>query len=309
MSRFAKTRRRANHACILPVTIVLVACGCAQLKGLTGRLSDVSNELQDVSVHRQQRKRTVVEDFDRRRDGSQYQAALGCWERGDVQGCESQLVGLLQRNPDHFEARLALADLCLEQGRSAAAERQYRELTERHPQQAQSHYSYGLFLELAGRTHEAAERFRRAAAIEPDNPDYADFAASSGNGLEISAAAASTPVASTSVGPQDPVLAAASAANLLQAGKVDSALKLASSASKRHPSNVRLKHALASAQFESGDPTSAQVTLQQALSLDKGNALTYFLLGYALKAQGDDAAAQRHFAKARQLDPRCSIQP
>jgi Tfp pilus assembly protein PilF len=215
---------------------------------------------------------------------------------------------LLQRNPDHFAGRLALADLCLEQGRSAAAGRQYRELIARHPRQAQSHYSYGLFLEVAGRTDEAAEYFRRAAKIEPDHPDHADVAASRGDATGVSVAAASVPGAPVAADPDEPGHAVVTTANLLQAGQVDSALELATAASKRHPHNVRLKHALASAQFESGDPKSAQVTLQQALSLDKGNPLTYFLLGYALKAQGDDKAAQQYFAKAGQFDPRFASQ-
>jgi Flp pilus assembly protein TadD len=305
---FAKKPNPVQHICILPAVIVLVACGCAQLRDVRNKLKDVTNKLEDVSVQREERKQKVVEDFARRRDDTQYRASLACWERGDVRGCESQLIDLLQRNPDHLEARLALADLCLERGKSWAAEQQYRESIERHPQQAQSHYGYGLFLDVAGRTDEAAEHFRRAAKIEPDNPAYAALAASGGNPTEVATAAASASAASVTAVPDHPDLAVSTAADLLQAGKAESALQLAAAASERYPKDIRLKHAVASAQFESGDPKSAQVTLQQALSLDKGNALTYFLLGYTLKAQGDEEVAQRHFAKARQLDPRLASQ-
>jgi Flp pilus assembly protein TadD len=53
-----------------------------------------------------------------------------------------------------------------------------------------------------------------------------------------------------------------------------------------------------------GDLEAAQVSLQQALSLDKGDALTYFLLGCLLDQRGDSDTALRHFAEARRIDPR-----
>jgi predicted Zn-dependent protease len=302
---FAKPTKSARPGRVLPAVIILVACGCAQLKDATNNLTDVADELEDVAVQRQERKQQVVEDFARRRDNTQYRASLACWERGDARGCESQLIDLLNRNPDHLAARLALADLRLERGKPAAAEQQYRELIARHPHQALVHYNYGLFLDVTGRTDEAAEHFGRAAEIEPDHPTFAALAAPSD---PPATPAVSATAASRTAVPDDPNLAVVAAANLLQAGKADLALQLAAAASQRHPGNVRLRHAVASAQYESGDPKSAQVTLQQALSLDKGNALTYFLLGYALQAQGDDEAAQRHFAKARQLDPRLASQ-
>jgi predicted Zn-dependent protease len=300
MNISAKTPKPVGLECILPVAVVVVACGCAQLNSAT-------RHPEDLSVQRQERQQKIVDSFQRRRDETQYRASLACWERGDVDRCEAQLIDLLERNPDHFEARLALADLCLEQRKTRAAEQQYRGLIERHPHHAQSHYSYGLFLDVVGRTDEAGEHFRRAAEIEPENSTYVTLAVSTAN-PKAAAAAAPSKSFPPAAGPDSPDLAVVTTAKLLQAGKFDSALQLASAASAKYPDDVRLKHALASAQFESGDLKAAQVTLQQALSLDIRNALTYFLLGYTLKAQGDEQAAERHFAKARRLEPRLSSQ-
>jgi Flp pilus assembly protein TadD len=274
----------------------LIACGCAKLKNVTSRRDDVAPQ-------RQARNEQAVTSFERRRDDAQYRAGLASWARGDTHDCEVQLVELLKRNPDHFEARLALADLYLEQQDARAAEQEYRELIERHPQQAQAHQSLGLFLELAGRTDEAFEHFARAAEIEPNNPRYAALASPAANAANL-AAAGSVQAATLATGPDSPNRAIVAAANLLQAGQPEAALRLAATASEKDPGNVRLKHAVAAAQFELGDLETAQVTLQQALSLDNRNALTYFLLGCTLAARGQRETAEGHFAQACKLDPR-----
>ena len=115
-----------SAACLLALTAALAVGGCAGLNALPP-------PIEDIAPQREERKQEVVEDFEQRRDESQYQAALAAWERGDTRGCEEQLVQLLRRNPNHHTARQALADLYLEGENFPAAEKHYRQLIQDQP--------------------------------------------------------------------------------------------------------------------------------------------------------------------------------
>ena len=60
----------------------------------------------------------------------------------------------------------------------------------------------------------------------------------------------------------------------------------------------------ARAQYRLGDYAAAQVAIAQGLSLDKSDALAYFLMGSTLARLGQAEAAERQFAEAARLDPR-----
>ena len=64
---------------------------------------------------------------------------------------------------------------------------------------------------------------------------------------------------------------------------------------------------LGMAYYRLGDYESSQVALQQALSLDKSSALSYFLMGCTLVKLGQPAVAEIHFRQARTLDPRYAL--
>ena len=273
----------ASAACLLALTAALSVGGCAGLKVLPP-------PIEDIAPQREERKQEVVEDFEQRRDESQYQAALAAWERGDTRGCEEQLVQLLRRNPNHHTARQTLADLYLEGQNFPAAEKHYRQLIQDQPRDAQARHSLGLLLELQGRHEEAQQQFAQAAQLEPSNPL---FAADKGPAEPVSQASADLPdrrvkppppaepqaVPRPSQAARDPEEAVREAAQLLQAGQPEAALRLAGPAADRHPNHLGLKRVVATAQLESGQLEAAQVTLTQAISLDKTDALTYFLLG------------------------------
>lgn len=150
--------------------LALLASGCTNL-------NIAKSKLQDVAPEREDRQKRFVENFENRRDESQYRAALSAWERGDARACEEQLVQLLRRKPTHRDARLALADLYLEGQSLEAAESHYRQLIEHHPDDAYLHYSLGLFLEITGRGQAARPHFDQAAKLEPENPLFATTAA------------------------------------------------------------------------------------------------------------------------------------
>ena len=95
---------------------------------------------------REDRKAAVIENFERRRDQTQYQAALSRWNQGDPAGCEKLLVSLVARRPDIRDARRLLADVCLDHDDLPAAEAHLRILLEQDPDDAQTHHSLGLLL-------------------------------------------------------------------------------------------------------------------------------------------------------------------
>ena len=47
--------------------------------------------------------------------------------------------------------------------------------------------------------------------------------------------------------------------------------------------------------------------MKQALLLDKGNPLSYFLMGCTLVKLGEQPAAEEFFRQARQLDPKYAV--
>jgi Flp pilus assembly protein TadD len=90
----------------------------------------------------------------------------------------------------------------------------------------------------------------------------------------------------------------------LRTGRASAATATLEGASRRFPNSPELLRALAVAHLEGGNAQAAQVVLQQALSLDNANALSYFLLGQVLRQQGRTAEANQAFARAQKLDRR-----
>ncbi len=142
------------------LALSLVVTGCAAF-------SMPDPPIHDVSPVRKIRKKKVVDEFERRRDQLQYQAAISRWEAGDVAGGEELLLKLLTRNPKHREARLLLADVYTCKDNPAAAEMQLEILLKDYPADAQVHHSMGLLLEADGNVEKAAYHYKRASEIEP----------------------------------------------------------------------------------------------------------------------------------------------
>jgi predicted Zn-dependent protease len=145
--------------------LCLCASGCAASKFWKPSGSD-------IAPLRGQRREEALSRFDAHRDNAQYQAAMDRWRANDPFTCEAQLRGIVRRNPQHLEARQALADLMLDRGDAAAAERELRELLTVAPDNPQTHHSLGLLLQSLDRDEEAAPFLLRAAELAPDNTLY-----------------------------------------------------------------------------------------------------------------------------------------
>jgi predicted Zn-dependent protease len=145
--------------------VCLAACGCAAPK-----IWKPSGP--DVAPLRGQRRVEALQRFDAHRDSAQYQAAMDRWRSNDAFTCEAQLRGIVRRNPNHLEARQALADMMLDRGDTAAAEQELRELLKIAPDDPQTNHSLGLLLQSLDREQEAQPHLIRAAELAPDNTLY-----------------------------------------------------------------------------------------------------------------------------------------
>ena len=139
------------------------SCGCAA----TQSKSKLPAPLSDES------KAQALASFESQRDTAQLQAALNRWQEGNPAACERALANLVQKRPDFVEARVQYAELLISRDYLSAAEFQLREALRLSPDRADAHHSLAIVLESASKPAEAAEHFRRAAELEPENPVYA----------------------------------------------------------------------------------------------------------------------------------------
>ncbi|MBW3597897.1 MAG: tetratricopeptide repeat protein [Planctomycetes bacterium] len=145
---------------LLLLTSLAALSGCASLP-IAGKDAESAKSREEA-----------VAAFDRKRDAAQLAAARDRAAHGDVETAEKLLIPLIERNPDHPDARLLLADLWASQDRHTEAEQQLRLILQRDGKNAQAHYSLGLLLDITGRTEEAAHHFHRAVELAPDNTAY-----------------------------------------------------------------------------------------------------------------------------------------
>lgn len=126
----------------------------------------------DVAQERGARQEALINDFEARRTVAETAAALKHWEQGDADACQQILKTVLARDPSAIEARRLLADLYVEQGKSAEARLQLQRVLELQPDDGPAHHALGLVLEAAGRAKEAQDHFRLALQQDPENALY-----------------------------------------------------------------------------------------------------------------------------------------
>ena len=122
-------------------------------------------------------------------------------------------------------------------------------------------------------------------------------------GAGDSAAALSAVEAELTANPDDPQIPITATVAALEANQAEMAASIARLGIAFHPSSAGLHRTLGAALYRSGNYSSSQVALQQALSLDNSSALSYFLMGCVSEKLGDTEAAETHFARAAELDP------
>jgi predicted Zn-dependent protease len=91
----------------------------------------------------------------------------------------------------------------------------------------------------------------------------------------------------------------------LAKGDTEAAIEAATRGLARTPDQAApLYRVLGAAHYRRGEYQVAQTALAQALSLDKSDALAYFLMGSTLAKQNEHEAAAKYLAEAARLDVR-----
>jgi tetratricopeptide (TPR) repeat protein len=107
--------------------------------------------------------------------------------------------------------------------------------------------------------------------------------------------------------PENPNVPIAAATAALRRNQPQVAIEVLTPATKRFPRSAAIQRTLGITYYRLGDYKSSQHALQQALSLDKSNALAYFLMGCTLAKLGQFEAADAHWRQAQSLDPRYAV--
>lgn len=155
--------RLADRTASLGWVLLVLAGGCAGWRSAANATTSTSP---------QERQAAVVKDFEERRDAAQLAAALDRWQHGDASAARAMLTDLVERRPDHFEARLRLGELLWSEGDGPSAEHQLRAVLALKPDAAEVHHALGLVLWGTGRQAEGQHHLKRAAELAPDNLAY-----------------------------------------------------------------------------------------------------------------------------------------
>ncbi len=123
----------------------------------------------NVTPIRKGRAEEAIAEFERRRDQAQFTAALARWREGDIDECHIALDEIIQRNPEHTQARLLLSELLLAEKQPRLALEQVERVLEREPRNASAVHTAGLAYEAIGEDNVAREHFRLATELEPEN--------------------------------------------------------------------------------------------------------------------------------------------
>jgi predicted Zn-dependent protease len=258
--------------------ILLFSSGCASLAAWkpTG---------DDVSERAAARKVDTLANLERRRDAATLQAAADHLARGDRNHARQILEQLLARDGKSSAARLLLARVHLEGDDAEAAEEQLRAGLATDPNHAALHYELGLLLD-------SREHLTRASELEPRNELY-QLAARTGK-----------PQSNPPSPPRAEGKPASQAAQLLQQGKPNEALKTLQAALEREPDSAVLHRLAGAAHLARREPDLAADALRQSLALDNSCGLSYLLLGHALSQSGEQQAAEAAFQEAARRDAR-----
>ena len=305
-----QSKIHTSSSLLLIMAIALLASGCASMN--TIRQAIARNSADDVGPSRESRSVALAREFDRRRDDAQFQAAASAWQRGDLDGCHKLIDQLLERNPADRRSRLMLADVLLFSGQTAQAADELSKLVADDPKDAVAQHAFAEVLDASGRQAEAIAHHEEAARLEPNRELYAQCvkaARDAGATQDRSIGQSSQPTQSArSIDTQDSGTPLERAAAALAANDAQQAIDAATQGLKESPDQAEpLYRVLGTAYYRRGDYAAAQSALAQALSLDKSDALAYFLQGHVLDKLGQTDAAARSFAEAARLDARFSL--
>lgn len=175
------------------------------------------------------------------------------------------------------------------------------------PELARGHHALGLALDARGRVESAIEAYRRAVALDPS--DRAALA-SAAHLLAVRgelAAALEANLAAAGGEPRPPYLEVQVGTVLGLLGHRPAAEVWLERALDLQPDNVFAALALARLRFAEGRPAAADEVAARALAAGTRRPELAVVRARAALLASDEAAARRHLAAAREINPRFSL--
>lgn len=255
----------------------------------------------------------VVRELDQRRDTAELLLARERFERGELDQARLTLGRIITRSPDNAEAKSLLA--AVERTIQQAA--QMPAVTPASANGLTGPTAERIGVDVAPPAAAgAASAASAAVAVQSENNGGSDVAGRIGSLLDAAdtalrektepslAVAMSRIQEARAVNPQDPQIALSAAGLLLRHNQPQAAIGLLREATAAFPTSAPVHRMLGTAYYRAGGYQDSQVAFQQALSLDKSSALSYFLMGCTLAKLGRTEEAAAHFRQAQMLDPR-----
>lgn len=196
-----------------------------------------------------------------------------------------------------------LAQLDLDAGDLAGAERELRAVLAREPGAAEVRNSLGLVLEKRGRLAEARIEYAESARLDPNAAEPRN---NLGNLAKRARQLDDAERLYRAAIDADPYFMGAynNLALLYQdRGEIDRAIELYDRALAKAPTNAVVLNNLASLYFATGDNVTARETWRRSVEADPSYTSPLNNLAGLALAEGDDDAAERLLARALALDP------
>jgi tetratricopeptide (TPR) repeat protein len=268
---------------------------------------------QNAADTHKQRAAEVARSLDERRDDAEFRAALARWGEGDAEECERGLARLLKREPNHRDARLLLAEVCMATKRPQEAFAHVQQALDAHPNDAEVQYTTGLLLDATGQGTGASAYYARAAELEPGSEVYAvshtapggpaaavDSAALAGAAGSASLSAGTDSAGATSEDAVSGLLPRGQQA--LAEGSPQTATLYFQKAISLRPDDPQVPISAAVAALREDQPAVAVELLTVAAKQFPKSAAIHRTLGAAHYRQGDYRASQVALQQALSLD-------
>ena len=312
------------------------AVGCQSLQTATRAIP----ETEDVGAQRTVRQADVARSFDENRNDIQVIAARARWQEGDLLACVEQLDDVLSRDPNHHaalrlmvEVEAATRSLEKELGlpaslrasgspgglplgaladgqplftalRLPAADRFSQPSDSAQPTQQVTHIS-AFVLPSDPPVRPLDQQSPTDSDRQSESPTSSgQVLDDAGQALARKDLAKARQLLRTAVMAEtaDEQLVVSAATLPLRYNQTDLSIELITMAVPQFEDCAALHQVAGTAYYRSGEFQSSQAAFRQAISLDKGQPLTYFLMGLALQKTGDQEAADWHFRQAQHRD-------
>jgi len=225
-------------------------------------------------------------------------AAKQMHREGNVEAAESVYLDIIKSDPLHADTQHMLGIVCLDRGRLQDAEQYFRDAIARDDKQANFHSNLGIALTTQNRTEEAYECFQQALNLNPRHLAALSNAATAL--LSMGRIEEAKPLCSRilAINPDDTNARQNMAAALMAEGDTHAAIASLREGLQIDADNFGLLVQLASALELINQLDEASTIIEQAESVQPGNARVSLIGGLIARRQGNDEVAQQRLRSA-----------